>query len=228
MRRDSTSTPSGRRARTASSTTKPLPWNSPRTSTRPVASTGSRGLTCETRGTATGSGAPTERSGNSRRRIRIWQTNSIRADPKRHAGHGGGTPRPLNGAQCVASGAGGDRPGEADRGVMRLGLEHAGAERGSPDPAAGRRLSDRSRSQERQRSSDGRAAANQGRRRRSAAVGSSVRSSHAKARSPAGCGRRERVRQRRIPASTPVSFRALRPAAQANPAGRDHLSREQP
>ena len=41
-RRSSTSKPSVRRATTASSTTKPLPWSSPRTSTRPVASTGSR------------------------------------------------------------------------------------------------------------------------------------------------------------------------------------------
>ena len=104
--RNCTSKPSVRRARTASSTTKPLPWNSPRSSTRPVASTGSRRRTCETRGPATDSGAPREKCGNSRRSIRISADEQLRRGSEADAGDAGGTPGPLNGAQGVASGAG--------------------------------------------------------------------------------------------------------------------------
>jgi len=38
---------------------------------------GSRRPTCETRGPATDSGVPREKCGNSRRSIRIWQTNRL-------------------------------------------------------------------------------------------------------------------------------------------------------
>ena len=68
---NSTSKPSGRRATTASSITRPSPWNSPRSSTRPVVSTGLRRRTCGTRVTAISVGERTEKSGSSIRSIHI-------------------------------------------------------------------------------------------------------------------------------------------------------------
>ena len=150
MPRGSTSTPSVRRARTDSSTTKPLPWSSPRISTRPVASTGLRGRTCETRGTATGSGVPTEKSGNSRRSIRIWQTNRFArtrngtlVTPVEHLD--------LSTVLKLSQAVQGET--ELERliaAIMRLSLEHAGAERGLLILPHGDAYSDRSRSQERE------------------------------------------------------------------------------
>ena len=49
----------------------------PRGSMRPVASTGLRRRICEIRGTDTYGGAPRGKRANSRRNIRIWQTNRL-------------------------------------------------------------------------------------------------------------------------------------------------------
>ena len=95
-----------------------------------VASRGSPGRTCETRGTAIGSGAPMERSGSSRRSIPISADEHPSSDPTRTVL----TPvehldlsTVLKVSQAVQ--------GETDlekliAAIMRLALEHAGAERG--------------------------------------------------------------------------------------------------
>ena len=114
-----------------------------------VVSTGSPRPTCETLGTATGSGAPTVKSGSSRRSIPISpdEQSGVRsdADSARRRSNTSTSSTVLKLSQAVQ--------GETDlekliAAVMRLGLEHAGAERGLLISSAWRRLSDRGRSQE--------------------------------------------------------------------------------